>query len=266
MSKVSNFIAAIRNLKNSWEYNFNKTKRSYRLLNFITRPYPINLKIDKDSFHVFKEIFIEDFYEYRKIKKYIPQNAVIIDIGANIGFFTFFILSKKPNAKVYLFEPFPENINFIKKTIEANHQLENKMIISSNAVTENNGQIIPFYVSDNVEQTAVASIYKNFDTRNSKKIDVQTTNLESIFIKNNLNKIDVLKLDCEGSEFPILYSAPIPLLMKIKLILIEVHNLDSENNNNTELVSYLKKNGFITQSKIYSNNCHYTFAINPENV
>jgi len=266
MSKVSNFFAAARNLKNSWEYNFNKTKRSYRLLNFITRPYPINLKIDKDSFHVFKEIFIEDFYEYRKIKKFIPQNPIIIDIGANIGFFTFFIFSKKPNAKVYLFEPFPENINLIKKTIFNNGQLEKKMVISPNAVTETDGQIIPLYVSENVEQTAVASIYKNFDTRNSKKIDVQTTNLESIFIENNLNKIDVLKLDCEGAEFPILYNAPLALLKKIKLILIEVHNLDSENKNNTALVNYLNESGFITQSKIYSNNCHYTFAINPENV
>ena len=266
MSKISNFFNAIRNFKNAWEYNINKTKRKYRTLNFVTKPFAINLKVDKESFHVFKEIFIEDFYNYRKIEKYIPKEPLIVDIGGNIGFFSFFILSKKPKSKILIYEPFQENIKLIHHTIEQNTQIKNNINIFPNAVTETNKEIIALYVSDNIQQTAVASIYDNFDNRNSKKIEVETINIEAIFKENNLEQIDVLKLDCEGAEYPILYKTDPIILMKINLILIEVHHLKNETYNNESLIEYLKNIGFIIHSKIYSNNCYYTIAINPKNV
>lgn len=49
-----------------------------------------------------------------------------------------------------------------------------------------------------------------------------------------------LKIDCEGAEWEILEATPIPLLKKIKNIVMETHNVYDEN----ALIKRLKKAGF----------------------
>lgn len=71
-----------------------------------------------------------------------------------------------------------------------------------------------------------------------------TTSLEEIIKDNNLNNIDFLKLDCEGSEYDILYGTTNSVLDKISTISIETHQGKADNENTAALIKYLKKVGF----------------------
>ena len=62
---------------------------------------------------------------------------------------------------------------------------------------------------------------------------------------------DILKIDCEGAEFEILYNLPQEYFKRIEKIRLEYHNHLSDKKNNSEyLMEFLKKNGFkVTKNK-----------------
>jgi len=69
---------------------------------------------------------------------------------------------------------------------------------------------------------------------------------ENIFEENKLDKIDFLKLDCEGSEGSILLSTPKPYLQRIAKIAIEFHDNVSQLNHQ-EIRELLEDVGFTTE-------------------
>jgi FkbM family methyltransferase len=66
-------------------------------------------------------------------------------------------------------------------------------------------------------------------------ISVMTITLEDIFKKENLNHCDFLKMDCEGSEYEILFNTKPEILRKISNIFLEYHS------GHSELVNFLTK-------------------------
>jgi hypothetical protein len=83
----------------------------------------------------------------------------------------------------------------------------------------------------------------------------------SDFVRNEqLHKIDLLKLDCEGSEYPILYETPSEVLQRVNALTIEVHDLDSERRNIQSLDSFLKSQNYQTSYFKTQSNCYSLFA------
>ena len=104
----------------------------------------------------------------------------------------------------------------------------------------------------------VVGLHSFYLNRDSKYfVDVPTLNLQEIFKKNKLKKIDFLKMDCEGSEYEILYGLPKRYLKKIGKISFEYHNLDKSNKNFFKLKEFLEKNGFIVSNPIIDS-CGWT--------
>jgi len=74
-----------------------------------------------------------------------------------------------------------------------------------------------------------------------KKIRVKTVTLPDVFKAINADKIDFLKMDCEGSEYPILMDNR-DLVKKIGFIALEWHNVKGYKVE--DLVRFLKSNNF----------------------
>lgn len=84
----------------------------------------------------------KNVYERKKINFEIQKNEIWLDLGANIGTFSLFCLSK--NAKVIAFEPEPKNFEILEKNIKFNH-FEKNIKIFQQAVSLNNGYL-PLYL------------------------------------------------------------------------------------------------------------------------
>ena len=61
------------------------------------------------------EVFIEKIYTPPGFQ--INKNDIVVDIGANIGIFALYASQPSP---IYCYEPFGENVSFLKKNMKQN--------------------------------------------------------------------------------------------------------------------------------------------------
>ena len=77
--------------------------------------------------------------------------------------------------------------------------------------------------------------------RNSKHIKCELKTLSYVIENNLLNKIDLLKIDCEGNELKVLNGIDEIHWPLIKQIVLEIHNIDDRLN---KIINILKKQDF----------------------
>ena len=85
------------------------------------------------------------------------------------------------------------------------------------------------------------------DEKQGDKIKVQCVTLPDIFRNNNLEHCDLLKIDCEGAEYDLLYNCPLEYLSQVTQMVVEVHEGKEEKHNMKSLEKYLKSYEFKTR-------------------
>jgi len=203
---------------------------------------------------------MEDFYRISDLVKHLPETPVVIDIGGNVGYFSFLLSSKKPGAKIFAFEPMPENMKVFTENIMLNGQLSGNISVFNKAVTGDNDGHIDLFFDNVTDNSVIASVVKDFSSQNTQVKRVDAISLEKIFSENKLERVDLLKVDCEGSEYPVFYDSPAHLFDKVQTIAIESHELDKEKRNTKSLIEFLEDKGFIVDRFIAENNCYYLKA------
>jgi len=139
-------------------------------------------------------------YETELFKKMAQDGKVVVDIGANIGYYTL-IAAKLVGSKgtVYAFEPEPSNYKLLYKNIQANGYTN--IIAVQKAVSKTNGKT-KFYVD--AATTDVSSFAKDNVLKHSKNLDcleVETITLDDFFERTvGDDRIDLMKIDVEGAE------------------------------------------------------------------
>jgi len=261
VSGINRYLRLIRHIKNPGEYLLNKGARKVRPLIFSTNPHEITFEVPDSLYQVFKEIFMADVYEIADLVQQLPENPIVVDIGANAGFFDFILLSKVPDAVVFAFEPMPANVQRLSKTIDKNTRLKKNIHLHQMAVTGKEQEFLDIFMEDTDENQVVASVFAGFNKSNTKGICVPCISLTRIFSNNNLEKIDLLKMDCEGSEYDIIYNTSPELIKKITRMVVEVHDMDEQQNNIHFFTAYLQKLGFTVTSQPINSFCHALDAI-----
>lgn len=198
----------------------------------------IKIKVPRRLLHTYKECFFDETY-----LKGIPTSLTkfpiktVVDIGANVGYFSLFMLSINPRAKVFAYEPIPKNFELLSRYKSENPSLDFQ--IFNEAVSKSSQKSITLHFDETDAFTTSASIFKDHETKN--QFTVESTCLERIIQDNRLTGIDFIKIDCEGSEYDIIYDAPPAILDKISIISIETHPGKNENENTAALSNYLEK-------------------------
>jgi len=147
-------------------------------------------KKDRDPALPLYEIFCQNLYAKPNL---IKPGDVVFDIGGNVGFFSYYAICKGAD-KVYCFEPSKEAMD----TIKQNFNFPN-LILEESAVTSTNGTV-EFYLNE--ESSIQSGLY---NTKGNKTI-CKSVNLNDYITQNNIEKIDYLKIDCEGSEYDVVES------------------------------------------------------------
>ena len=149
---------------------------------------------------------------------------VIFDVGANRGNTTLKYLKVFPNAIIHSFEPFPDSyelfINLHKGNLNVKlnkYALSNdigKSILNINKSIDTNSFLESIEIGANSDKGCVSV----------GRMLVETNTLDNYCSKNNINAIDILKIDVQGYEMEVLRGA-VEMLNngRIKLIYIETY-------------------------------------------
>lgn len=255
MSSIPNYYRLSKHVKN-WLSYFKRKHEKNETTRYITKGKNLVFDVPPVFFFVFKEIFMEDFYHIDDLLSHIPNNATIVDIGCNAGYFTFIAVSKKEDATVYAYDPMKVNTDLFSNNIKLNQHLDKQIKVFNKAVTGSEQGSIQLYFDDVNNDSVIASVFENFSEKNNQVTTVETISLIKIIQENNISTIDLLKLDCEGSEYPILYDSPDIVWNYIKHLTIETHELDNEQKNTKALTVFLESKGYSLEMHQAENNCY----------
>ena len=160
------------------------------------------------------------FSESKFLKSIITDEAVVVDIGSNVGSFIKLILNTNKKTNVYSIEPNNELIKFQKNKFRNRENIK----FYNFAIDTKNG-IRTLYVRNPASHS---SFFKKHQEEKFNKIvetlEVQTCTLEKFFVDQNITKITLLKIDIEGQDYEVFRSAKdLFLNNKIDYIKIEAN-------------------------------------------
>ena len=128
------------------------------------------------------------------LRKNINSNAICVDIGANIGYFTMLMAQKASSGFVHAFEPIKLNASLLKASADLNGFTH--LRINQCAVGDVDGEVSFSQSSD--------SAYSSMIDTNRKPLDriftVPSITLDTYLEREGISRIDVLKADVEGAE------------------------------------------------------------------
>ncbi|NET03602.1 MAG: FkbM family methyltransferase [Symploca sp. SIO2B6] len=219
--------------------------------------------------YLYQELFIDQVYLRHGIV--LNDDACVVDVGANIGLFTLFVQQKCPNATVYSFEPAPHAF----KKLESNARLycKNANLFNCGLSSENKEETFTFYPNSSVfsgfhadndqDEKAVRAVILNMlqqiNAAQGEQLDAiadefmagrldretfqaQLRTLSSVIKEHNIERIDLLKLDAEKSELPVLQGIEDQHWEIIQQMVVEVH--DQEGSVIKEVKRLLQEKGF----------------------
>lgn len=204
----------------------------------------INYRDDSDL-SVIDEIFIDKMY--RSTESIIlnlssnsagRQSSIILDIGAHIGLFSIYASALNPKVKIIALEPEPNNFALMKENLKLNH-CEN-VVVKNIALVSDGQQNIDLYLSENSHNHTTTP--NHLTTQPLDHVIVPATNLGKLIKQNKLDKISLLKMDIEGTEFEIFENVEDKILNIVENIAVEYH--EDENNKRADLENIIRSHGF----------------------
>lgn len=185
-----------------------------------------------------------------EIALFNKNNPIAIDIGSALG--TFPLKWHKAFNKIYCIDACYKNIQLLNKNMK-NHNIDN--VYSFNfAASNKTGNIIKIFNNKNAPYNNVVNnenliLKKNNTLENKEYHNVFSINFKDMLKLFNLQRIDLLKLDIEASEYDFLINEDLSI---IDVLVIEIHFIKNEKS--IELLKKINEN-FI-QVSTYDNGKH----------
>ncbi len=170
---------------------------------------PLYIRFGTSDVDVFNQIIIDD--EFGKFKV-LSDIETIVDAGANIGLSSIYFRSMFPFANIWSIEPEHENFLLMKKNLG----YDSKCILLKKALWHESTEL---FLNDRGTGSWGFSVT---DMRN--ETPVTTVDMKTLFSDYNLEVIDLLKIDIEGSEKELFEMNSAFWIPKCRFILVEVHD------------------------------------------
>ncbi len=141
----------------------------------------------------------------------------VVDVGAHIGCFSTWMGARYPETRILSFEMLPENWELLRR----NTSLYPNVTAVNGAF---GGEEVPIAIHPCATPENTGGGWVEFGSAKDASVDHFT--LPGIIQEYGIDRIDLLKLDCEGSEFPILdHAIATGVIEKVDALTMELHLL-----------------------------------------
>jgi len=256
---------------------YNLLKVLYKIINFYTQHFPFPhrgwkymrsmlraLHLDENIYrkkihhgiyllvnasdHVQLHLFWYGYYEKDTIalwRSLIRKDGIIVDIGANIGYYSVIAAQKATDGLVYAFEPSSKTYAQLLDNIATNglHNIEAlPMAVGAPAGMQ------PFYVSG-PDNTAMSGLREAENFSGITEM-VNVVSFDEWAAATNITRVDCIKMDIEGAETDALLSMKQTLLQQQPVLFIEIreHLLKSFGHSPAGIYQFLFSLGYMAYS------------------
>lgn len=185
---------------------------------------------------VFNEIFGgEDAYRLATLVP-LMRGGTVVEIGAHKGYFT--VLAGSVAERVLVFEPDPTNYSYLVRNVALNSQTNVTALHQAVSATAGTRQLAIGHTD------ARNTFFPSTFSGNKRRVQVECTTLPQALRDHGVDRIDVLKLDCEGSEYDVLLNCDAETMSKVRVITLEMHESGEISHTTAEMVAFLESHGF----------------------
>lgn len=196
---------------------------------------------NQEGVPILKSIFID-----REYADYFPfyEPATIIDVGGYLGYFTLFAARHTaPGARIWALEPSSANFRILKQNL-AKNKVNNVVAIQKGLAAQTGTTRLSLH-SHSYNHSII------FSSADYENISLIT--LAQLLAERNIDRVDFLKLDCEGAEYDILFQMDKLTLSKVQTISLEFHDTSAIGKfSPNQLAAWLEENGFRVVKFTYS--------------
>jgi FkbM family methyltransferase len=171
------------------------------------------------TFHKFHKTFANNpvDQEFDVLPYLVNKQSIVLDIGANMGEYSYFFQEIIRAKKIIAFEPIPhlyKRLKFLFPSIEVYPCAVSDQSAKSNLY-------IPFIASKKYETRAKLDILPENGETHVAKIQVETISLDTLF-EESIDKIDFIKIDIEGHELRAIRGAEKLISRDHPILMIEI--------------------------------------------
>ena len=196
----------------------------------------ITLRSRARDAHDFHHVFLRDDYRLDGVRE--KEWECVIDVGGHIGLVA--ARAATLARRVLTFEPMPDNFEMVKMNLSHEGFAH---VSAFNAAVCGQAGTIKMYRSEN---SSTHSVFHH-EGADGGTVEVPAVTLNQVFTQSGVETCDLLKLDCEGSEYQILYDASDEVLARVARIYMEYHPWGG--GDPRQLAAHLRKKGFQVETK-----------------
>jgi FkbM family methyltransferase len=180
-----------------------------------------------------------------QLKGIVPDHPVVIDVGANLGQFNLFCRQYLGAERVISIEPVPSSYRLLTENAEEPYDCLNALVTEAERETT-------FYVA---RDSQLSSTVRDDTACCHEAITLHGTPLDRLLEGMRLDRIDLLKIDTEGSELEVLRSAE-KTLEKTGAVLVEMSIFRKSTGNIFAVGSFLESHGFRLHELVFAEGSH----------
>lgn len=185
---------------------------------------------------VYRQIFVHHEYGFSQGNEEV---ATIVDLGANVGYASVFMLSRFPRARVVALEPDPENFELLQRNLAPyRHRCDLLLAAAWSHPTRLRLRSEPYrgggHWARQVEQGDDGS--------------VEAFDIGTLLDKLSIERVAILKMDIEGAEVAV-FAGDLGWLDRVDSMLIELHDDSSFGPASGTIIPLLENAGFVHRQR-----------------
>jgi FkbM family methyltransferase len=221
MRSLNSLIRFWGNYGNPAQIMLNRKFNPTGMMRVVDRHSRVSCLCTVGSYRMFGEVWHDKDYDVPRVP--INKGDVVLDIGANQGFFSCYAADQ--GAQVYAFEPSPDSYQTLQSNIKTNG-FDDRVVAKPWAVGAENGTV-ELICSDWLGggmNTTKPEFATNVGMNITNKVaQIPCYSLSHLIAEFGLAQIKICKLDCEGAELDILKGLKPEDRTKITAFVIEYH-------------------------------------------
>ncbi|MFZ6183929.1 FkbM family methyltransferase [Nannocystis pusilla] len=241
-----------------------------------------------ETHHFYDDIFAHRSYLRHGVE--LPEDAVVFDVGANIGLFTLFVHHEGKRARIYSFEPAPPMFEVLSRNVAEhgvmatvfNFGLSDREREAEFTFYPRSSGMSSFYADEADERHVLQTIIGNQRAAGQVEVDdisahagelldvrfqadrmtARLRRLSDVIREQDVARIDLLKVDVQRCEHEVIAGIDEQDWPKIRQVALEVHDIDGRV---AELCELFTRRGFevrAIQDELYvGTNIHNIYAV-----